>query len=166
MTKTDKNEKINLDNIIKEIDEFKIILKNTDNRFNGKASHGKQLRLIFEDIDTIKFNLINYSLQLDGKELKTKKVKMRGGYKKSNNKTTKSNENNEKSNKNSEKSTSESDYLSEKHDKITDEINFDKIKIEKEIKRLENMKYNEPNSNKKMAIIKQINELESLKNIM
>ena len=107
---------------MQEIDDFKLIFKTTDKRYKGKVVHGKQLRAVLEDIDSIRFKLLNYTLQLDGKKLKTKQIKLRGGY-------TKKTKNNNietviESDKSNIKSSSEDNFSNEKNDKMTDEINI------------------------------------------
>lgn len=64
-----------------------------DEKFKGTKQHGKQLRIFFEDIETNVFNIFNYTLEADGKPIKTKMTRMKGTYKNKN--VPKSNSNND-----------------------------------------------------------------------
>ena len=75
-----------------------------DEKFKGTKQHGKQLRIFFEDVETNIFNIFNYTLEADGKPIKTKMTRMKGTYKNKN--VPKSNSNNDEkklSKKNSKK---------------------------------------------------------------
>lgn len=64
-----------------------------DEKFKGSKQHGKQLRIFFEDVETNIFNIFNYTLEADGKPIKTKMTRMKGTYKNKN--IPKSNSNND-----------------------------------------------------------------------
>lgn len=64
-----------------------------DEKFKGTKQHGKQLRIFFEDVETNIFNIFNYTLEADGKPIKTKMTRMKGTYKNKN--IPKSNSNND-----------------------------------------------------------------------